>query len=290
MPLKTYLGLIAMLTLAGMAGAQEKGPPAPPLASCGVHGDIEVLCGTHSPEDLELAPDGKFLIATQFVNQGRAGTTGAGMALFDLAKKTFTKMTVTDEQSAVYFQLLDQESKKLDSILGKLLVVKDLKTSRVKIEKVDFNDVINKSLKYLKYIQDFENVNLKVQVDGSLDFHSDESLLELIFMNLIDNAIQFHDDKKPSTNIFIDIFRDNNFVTIRIKDNGIGMDESIVNQIFDMHFRGTERSTGTGLGLYIVKTAVDALNGKIFVQSKLFGGTDFIFSFPYKSNNKSLLS
>jgi SMP-30/Gluconolactonase/LRE-like region len=97
MPLKTYLGLIAMLTLAGMAGAQEKGPPAPPLASCGVHGDIEVLCGTHSPEDLELAPDGKFLIATQFVNQGRAGTTGAGMALFDLAKKTFTKMTVTDE-------------------------------------------------------------------------------------------------------------------------------------------------------------------------------------------------
>ncbi|MGP0074501.1 MAG: SMP-30/gluconolactonase/LRE family protein [Bryobacteraceae bacterium] len=97
MPLKTCLGLIAVLTLAGIGGAQEKGPPAPPLASCGVHGDIEVLCGTRSPEDLELTPDGKFLIATQFVNQGRAGSAGAGMALYDLAKKTFTKMAVTDE-------------------------------------------------------------------------------------------------------------------------------------------------------------------------------------------------
>src|SRR5690606_34092592 len=119
-----------------------------------------------------------------------------------------------------------------------------------------------------------------VQVDPTLDFQSDENLLELIFMNLIDNAIQFQDENKSSTNILIDIYRDNNFVTIRIKDNGIGMDDSIVHQIFDMHFRGTERSTGTGLGLYIVKTAVDALNGKVFVQSKLFGGTDFIFSFP----------
>ncbi len=197
------------------------------------------------------------------------------------------KLTVTDEQSSEYFQLLDQESKKLDSILGKLLVVKDLKTNRIKIDKIDFNGVINKSLKYLKYIQDFENVNLKVQIDATIEFNSDENLLELIFMNLIDNAIQFHDEDKPSINILIDIYRDGNYVTIRLKDNGIGIEESIIHQIFDMHFRGSERSTGTGLGLYIVKTAVDALNGKVFVQSKPFGGTDFAFSFPFKSISKS---
>jgi SMP-30/Gluconolactonase/LRE-like region len=99
MPLRNCLGLLTALALTGFAGAQEKGsqPPALPLASCGIHGDIEVLCGTHSPEDLELTPDGKYLIATQFVNQGRSGTSGFGMALFDLSKKTFTKMAVTDE-------------------------------------------------------------------------------------------------------------------------------------------------------------------------------------------------
>jgi len=93
----TPLVLFVALALAGTSRAQQPPPPTgPPLATCGVHGDIEVLCGTHNPEDLEVTPDGKYLIATQFVNQGRSGTTGAGMALFDIAKKTFSKMAVTD--------------------------------------------------------------------------------------------------------------------------------------------------------------------------------------------------
>src|ERR1700751_1759983 len=92
------LSLFISLALAGAARPQQPPPPSgPPLATCGVHGDIEVLCGTHNPEDLELTPDGKYLIATQFVNEGRSGTTGAGMALFDIAKKTFSKMAITDE-------------------------------------------------------------------------------------------------------------------------------------------------------------------------------------------------
>lgn len=85
------------LLVAGAAKAQRGPQPVlPPLMNCGVHGEIEILCGTNSPEDLELTPDGKFLIATQFLNQGRGGP-GGGMALFDLAKKTFRKMDLTSE-------------------------------------------------------------------------------------------------------------------------------------------------------------------------------------------------
>lgn len=64
---------------------------------CGVHGDIEILCGTRSPEGRELTPDGKYLIATQFINQGPGGAGGGGMELFDLAKKIFSKMAETAE-------------------------------------------------------------------------------------------------------------------------------------------------------------------------------------------------
>src|SRR5579863_4165909 len=98
MQFKTFFCPLIALALAVTAAAQQPPgqPAAPPLVPCGVHGDIEVLCGTRSPEDLELTPDGKYLIATQFINLGRTGATGAGMALYDLAKKTFTKMTVTD--------------------------------------------------------------------------------------------------------------------------------------------------------------------------------------------------
>jgi hypothetical protein len=79
-----------------LVGSGQAQPALPPLMDCGVHGDIEILCGTNSPEDLELTPDGKFLIATQFLNQGRGGP-GGGMALFDLTQKTFSKMVITDE-------------------------------------------------------------------------------------------------------------------------------------------------------------------------------------------------
>jgi SMP-30/Gluconolactonase/LRE-like region len=87
----------AMLMVASAAFAQGKGgPPAPPLMECGTHGDIDILCGTRSPEDLELAPDGKSLIVSQFVN-GPGGAGIAGLMLFDPAKRTFTRMTPTAE-------------------------------------------------------------------------------------------------------------------------------------------------------------------------------------------------
>ncbi len=88
----------ALFPLAELSQGQQGTPPAqPPLMECGAHGaDVEILCGTRSPEDLEPTPDGKFLIVSQFVN-GRGGTGGAGLVLFDLAKKTFSKMVVHDE-------------------------------------------------------------------------------------------------------------------------------------------------------------------------------------------------
>jgi hypothetical protein len=68
-----------------------------PLTSCGAHGEIEVFCGTVQPEDLERTPDGKFLILTQYLNQGRGGGSGAGIALFDLKNKVFRRMPATDQ-------------------------------------------------------------------------------------------------------------------------------------------------------------------------------------------------
>jgi hypothetical protein len=81
------------MACAVVAGAQQPAPP--PLMACGPHGEIEVLCGTRQPEDLEVTPDGRYLIATQFLNAGRGAAGGGAMILFDPAAKTFAKMAVT---------------------------------------------------------------------------------------------------------------------------------------------------------------------------------------------------
>jgi SMP-30/gluconolaconase/LRE-like protein len=88
---------LAWIAFAGLAQAQQRGQQPPPaLMECGTHGDLEIICGTRSPEDVELTPDNKYLIVSQFVN-GRGGGAGAGIALYDLTKKTFSKMPVSAE-------------------------------------------------------------------------------------------------------------------------------------------------------------------------------------------------
>lgn len=100
--MRILLAFAACALLCAAQGQQKgapKGPPPPPLMDCGAHGDIEILCGTRSPEDLELTPDGKFLIVPNFVQAGRGGGNGPGpgMQLFDIANKTFSKLPITAE-------------------------------------------------------------------------------------------------------------------------------------------------------------------------------------------------
>src|SRR5882724_7245649 len=94
-PMRPTLPLLTLplIVLGAMLHAQPPAqPPGPPLLACGAHGDIEVLCGTRSPEDLEVTPDGKFLIVSQMVNG-----PGGGLMLFDVAKKTYAKIPITEE-------------------------------------------------------------------------------------------------------------------------------------------------------------------------------------------------
>lgn len=91
------LAILIAASFRSVAFAQGKGgPPQPALMECGAHGDLEIICGTRSPEDLELTPDGKSIIVSQFVN-GPAGAGVAGLVLFDPAKKTFTRLMATAE-------------------------------------------------------------------------------------------------------------------------------------------------------------------------------------------------
>ncbi|MFM2125973.1 MAG: hypothetical protein RL328_2424 [Acidobacteriota bacterium] len=92
--------ILWMALAMGTAFAQQKGPVMPPPDACGVHGDAEVICGTRSPEDMEVTPDGKFLIVPQFVTSpGGPGVTSGlgGLYLFDPAAKKFSKLTATNE-------------------------------------------------------------------------------------------------------------------------------------------------------------------------------------------------
>lgn len=98
--------------------------------------------------------------------------------------------------------------------------------------------------------------------------------LRTIISNLITNAIKFKDAGRPPE-IVITTKKEDNFVVISVKDNGIGIDESKLDAIFSKYYRVENAIEGSGLGLYLVKEIVSNAGGRILVKSQPGKGSEF---------------
>jgi signal transduction histidine kinase len=134
----------------------------------------------------------------------------------------------------------------------------------INLEKVDIKKQIEDGFERLKYHE------------GSEQGHR----IAVVLNNLISNAIKYRDAHKDNQFIKVEMHIDQTTATLYFSDNGIGISEEWQVKIFDMFFRATERSEGAGLGLYIVKEAIEKLGGKIQVQSKVDEGSTFIITLP----------
>ena len=98
--------------------------------------------------------------------------------------------------------------------------------------------------------------------------------LRTIIYNLINNAIKFKDTERPPK-IIVTVNKENDFIVISVKDNGIGIDVNKFDSIFSKYYRLENSIEGSGLGLYLVKEIVSRAGGKILVKSALNEGTEF---------------
>ncbi len=101
-----------------------------------------------------------------------------------------------------------------------------------------------------------------------------------VLVNLLENASKYSED---GSRIVIDAFADENVLTFSVSDQGSGVPENALNKVFSMFYRGQHqgrRSTGTGLGLAVCKSVVDAHRGKIWAESEKDVGSTFYFTIP----------
>ena len=120
----------------------------------------------------------------------------------------------------------------------------------------------------------------QVNIDGikGVKLRCDPELLRIIFKNLIDNSIQFSDSSTLKVNISYD--NEDKQSRFTYADTGFGIDPSIQGQVFDMFFKGSEYSVGSGLGLYLTKKAIEKLKGEIQYESTPGKGTIFQIFLP----------
>jgi signal transduction histidine kinase len=101
----------------------------------------------------------------------------------------------------------------------------------------------------------------------------------VIIENIVENAIMF---SMPNQPILVKATTNDKGLTLVVEDSGIGIDPEYLNQVFEMYFRGSERSKGNGLGLYIVKKVVEKLGGNITLTSQAKKGTTVTVVLPHK--------
>jgi signal transduction histidine kinase len=176
-----------------------------------------------------------------------------------------------------YNELIESSVLKLESTLRKLLEKHAIQRIRPYYEllgKTEIVELLNVTTKGTKCFrpQDFE-----FKIDEQIQLYTDKNLLSIILKSLLENAFFFseHSDNKK---VFLNINTSGHKVNISVRDFGSGINEAVKDKIFNMFFRGNQLSKGNGLGLYIVKCALNKINGKIEVETTEGSFSNFIIT------------
>lgn len=188
------------------------------------------------------------------------------------------KITVKDQNALELFSKVNETAHTLDRMLVKLQSISDVGAQQLVYKEVFLADMVSEVL--LSFKNEIQQKGIKTQVTIKLTdiFCSYPAMVKIILENLVENAIQFCAPDNPYVHVFA--VQESAEVVLEIQDNGQGIDDELKDKIFDMYFRGNERSKGNGLGLYIVRKAVEKLNGSITWSGKQYVGTTFIVRLP----------
>jgi len=191
-----------------------------------------------------------------------------------------------NEDTSKYLDLVEERVHRLDTFIMDILSHSKNLYTEIEVEKIDFKTIIDSAFADLSYLPNFAKVKRRVNA-AKKNFYSDPQRLKDIFRNLIANSIQYMHPSRKNPYISIDVSVSDRYASIVIEDNGLGIDQAVIPKIFNMFFRGIEISKGSGIGLYIVKQAVEKLGGNISVESEVSVGSKFFVTLPNLSGNSS---
>jgi signal transduction histidine kinase len=190
------------------------------------------------------------------------------------------KIDGKDSNIDTYLKLMEKSIHKLDETIHEINDYSRNARLDIHLNEIDFPKMLGEVIENHRYMEGAEKISIVPDLQISAPFFSDESRLKVIVNNLLSNAIKYHDLNKANPLIQIYVTVSPVEATIIFKDNGIGMQPDLTDKIFTMFFRGSEKSTGSGLGLYIVKETVIKLKGTISVTSALHEGSIFTVQLP----------
>ncbi|UZR93001.1 PAS domain S-box protein [Chondrinema litorale] len=189
-----------------------------------------------------------------------------------------------------YLDMIEKSVKKLDGFVQEIIDYSQNARLEVKYEEIDFEEIFATTVAKLQQIDGASQVDFQIETELEVPFYSDISRIAVILNNLITNSIIYRSTRIDNPFVKVRIKANKNFALIEVEDNGKGISEDYIENIFDMFFKATTFSSGSGLGLYIVKESIGILEGEIDVHSMQNEGTTFIVKVPNGARNIDIIS
>jgi len=184
----------------------------------------------------------------------------------------------SDEIAHEFFTKTEQTAYKMGKLLDKLMMVNTISNKTLEGKAINFEEFIREII--AKISLEKSPVNITINFSEKEPIITDPELLRIILFNLLENAFQFRKINTQKHQVDVILEKQGDFVKIVVEDNGMGIPQKYRQKMFDMFFRASEASQGNGLGLYVVKKAVERLGGEIVVESEVSKYTRFMIILP----------
>jgi ligand-binding sensor domain-containing protein/signal transduction histidine kinase len=203
------------------------------------------------------------------------------LGLINISRKENDK-----NQLETYHNYMERSIKKLERVIDSLVEFSRNTHRPVVSVEFDFDALLKEVFEELAFWPEACQVKMHNHVMPELVVESDPDRLKVILHNLIGNAIKYADFNKKESSVWVSVAIADSSFSIIVKDNGIGIESSNLNRIFDMYYRGSDRSKGSGLGLFIVKETAKKLGGVVRVKSVFGTGSEFEVLIPLRHEVK----
>lgn len=186
---------------------------------------------------------------------------------------------VADENAREYFTNCRDVAKRMRKTLDDLMAVNYIKHLPATAEVVRPETVLKNALATEMMKDKLKSATFFPEIEQSATCYTNANLFSLIIRHLLSNALTFR-QKDTEHKVYMSINTTGESTGIYVMDNGSGIDANDKEQIFDLYYRGKSPERGSGVGLYIVKTAVEKLGGTIAIESEPGYGTRFMVTLP----------
>lgn len=191
-----------------------------------------------------------------------------------------SEIEVEDPVSKGLFQQIDQSTLKLDLLVNNIIDYYKNSRATGNVELINVNELVEDIINNLHLDTVSSGFDLEKVIDQKADFVGDAFRIRIILSHLISNAAKFKKPSQSKAKVKLRFEITDSKVKIVVSDEGMGILNEHMEQIFKMFFKRKEEVAGSGLGLYVVKEALSKMGGQIDVKSTPNEGSDFRISFP----------